>query len=78
MAKEDRDGASTKKQKAWSRVVHRATENKKLALDTSPVYPGQALRAAYATTGVEVITRYEVHLDRTLERTLVMPVLSRI
>ena len=32
----------------------------------------QALGATYATPRVEVITRYEVHLDRKLERTLAM------
>ena len=37
----------------------------------------QALGAAYATSRVEVITRYEVHLDRKLERMLAMLVRLR-
>jgi hypothetical protein len=46
-------------------------------LEHRDVIRQQALGAAYATPRVEVITRYEVHLDRKLERTLAMLVRLR-
>lgn len=64
--------------KAWlTRYWREWYEDPIAELEHRDVIRQQALGAAYATSRVEVITRYEVHLDRKLERTLAMLVRLR-